>query len=270
MAQELTGNALMEALKKINPTGKYEDQLANMIKQQYEDAVKNHPIISPLITVGNTAEDVSNAALTGDLSKILDYTGMPFSVADQQAALQKAQEDTKAYYEAEADKAAKDKEALLKQKQIDYQTYLANQGVNFQQDKETLDQNAAERGVLFSGSRAQKEQALQNKYLFDQSTKQQGVGADIASSALDYQYQYGNEPANKLSNYYNLGANTYNANTARGGVGSGGISNIYSPGQSNYYGTQNTARMAEVNKRAAGLLANRGNKLLSTGYKNQF
>ena len=158
----------------------------------------------------------------------------------------------------------------MAKKQADYQDYLINAGEKFQSDKTTLDQNAANQGVLFSGGRAQKENKLQQSYAQDQATKQRNLAGDIASTANDYQYKYGNSAANNLSKYYSAGGNTYNANTPQGGVGSAGLSSVYSTSPYNFQGTRNTERSAAANTRAAGLLWNKGNKLLASGYSNQY
>jgi hypothetical protein len=96
------------------------------------------------------------------------------------------------------------------------------------------------------------------------------TGVNMANTARNFQYKYGNDATKGLSNYYNLGSNTFNANKASGGVGSGGLSSVYDPSRFNFQGTENVARLANANTRAAGYLWNKGNKLLSTGYKNQY
>ena len=239
-------------------------------KSDYDTALASHPLIAPLIATGNSVESLNYALSSGDLSGISDYTGKPFSIQDQQDALAKATEDNRLYYEAQKAKETADTESVLKQKQLDYQNYLATSATNFQTDKTALDQTAANQGVLFSGGRAQKEQALQSKYAQDQAYKQQTMGASIGDVARDYQYKYGNQNAGGLSQYYNLGGNTYNPNVATGGVGSSGLSNIYNPSQYNFQGTTINEAKAEAQKRAAGYLWNKGNKLVSGGYKNQY
>jgi hypothetical protein len=244
-------------------TGQYTDE-------QYAAALNANPIIQTAIKKGNTIEDLTYAAESGDISGLVNEFGQPFSLADQQEALRKAEEDNKAFYAAEKQKEQTATESALAQKQADYQNYLLTSGQNFEKDKATADQTAADRGVLFSGGRVQKEKMLQNAYQTDQAYKQASVGGDIAGIAQDYQYKYGNDAANSLSKYYQLGGNTYNANVASGGVGSSGLSSIYNPSQTNYYGTKNTEQKAAANQRAAGLLWNKGNKLLATGYSNQY
>lgn len=249
---------------KTDPNQPYSDQ-------EYTDAVGNHPIIQKYTSQGNSPADLEYAASSGDLSGIKNEFGQPFSLEQQQEALKQATEDTSAFYEAQKTKETADTQAALAQKQADYQNYLATSKTNFEGDKTNLDQNAANSGVLFSGGRAQKEQALQNKYSQDQAYQQGNVGRDIASTAQDYQYKYGTQPATNLSQYYNLGGNSYNANVAQNGVSSNGLSSMYNPSSYNLgSGSRIKEQAIDANKRAAGLLWNKGNKLLSTGYSNQY
>ena len=251
-----------------NNTGKT-DQNQPLTDAEYDAGVTNNPINQARIAKGNTAEMLAYAASTGDLSNLVDEYGQPFSLQQQQDALKQGMEDNRLFYEAQQSNEKAQAEASLAQKQADYQNFLLTSGQNFAQDKATLDQNAADTGMLFSTGRNQKEQKLQQTYQQDQAYKQASVGRDIGNIAQSYQYQYGNDSANGLSQYYNLGSNQFNPNVATGGVTSGGLSSIYNPNQYNFQGTQNVARKAAANVRAAGYLTNRGNKLLSTGYLNQ-
>lgn len=248
---------------KTDPNQPYTDE-------EYDASLNNHPIIKGAVAKGNTAEDLAYAASTGDFSGIVNQFGQPFSLEEQQEALRQGEEDNRLYYEALKQKETTDAELSLAKKQADYQNYLIESGNSFNKDKSTLDQTAANQGVLFSGGRAQKQRTLQKTYEQDQAYKQGVVGRDIAGIAQDYQYKYGNDAANGLSSSYNLGSNTYNPNVASGGVGSGGLSSIYNPGNYNYQGTRVTERKADANKRAGGYLWNRGNKLLATGSSNQY
>ena len=241
------------------------------LKQQYDTAAGNHPVISKSLAAGNTIDDLNYAMTTGDISRIVDaYTGKPFSIEDQQTALAQGQKDVEGYYASLKDLETKNAEDALKQKQLDYQNFLATSQTGFESDKAKLDQTAADQGVLFSGGRAQKERSLEGSYAQDQAYKQASVGNDISGIARDYQYKYGGNAAQGLSNYYNLGGNTYNANVARGGVGSSGLSSIYKPSIYPYQGTTTNTALAEAQKRAAGYLWNKGNKLVSGGISNKY
>lgn len=245
-----------------------EDQTS--VDKKYAEAAAANPAIATLAKGGSTLEEIINGLSTGDISGLLDWQGKPFSVEDQQAALAQGMEDNRLYYEAMQAKDQADAESAMAKKQADYQDYLIQSGQQFQADKDTADQNAAEQGVLFSGSRVQKEKNLARAYAQDQATNQRNFATSIGDTARDFQYKYGNAAATGLNKYYNLGSNTYDASKAQGGVASAGLSAIYNPSSYNFQGTKNTERQANANTRAAGYLWNKGNKLLATGYTNQY
>ena len=229
----------------------------------------NNPAINSLVNNGSTLEEVIAAFQSGDLSGITDSQGMPFSVEDQQKALADGEADNKLYYEALQSKETADAESAMAKQKADYQNYLITSGQQFEADKSQSDQTSANQGVLFSGGRVQKEKNLTRAYNQDQASALDTTSRNIGNTARDFQYKYGNDASNGLSSYYNLGGNTYNANVARGGVGSGDLSSVYNPSQYNYQGTRNTERSANSNQRAAGYLWNKGNKLLASSYNNQ-
>jgi ribosomal protein L9 len=231
---------------------------------------KLNPITKSFVDQGTTIDQLLNAVTTGDFTNVKNAYGEPFTLAEQQKAMAQAENDNKAFFEQQQQKETQDAEAAMKQKQLDYQNYLETQATNFASDKTQLDQNAANQGVLFSGGRAQKERSLQTSYEKDQAYKQASVGADIGSNARDFAYKYGSPAAGGLSSYYNLGSNNYNANVATGGATPGGLSSVYNAGGSNFSGTRIAEKKTAANKGAAGLLWNKGNKLLSTGYTNQY
>jgi hypothetical protein len=250
--------------------GNAEGETQESVDASYKEAASKNPAIVNLASGGSSLEDIVGALETGDFSNIVDSAGQPFSAEDQQAALTQAMEDNKLFYEAQQAKETADAESDLAKQQADYQNYLINSAQGFEADKTKLDKDAADAGVLFSGSRAQKERSLERAYAQDQAYKQAAVGRNIASTANDFQYRYGAPAMSSLSSYYNLGGNTFNANVASGGVGSSSLSSAYNPSGYNFQGTVNTERSAEAKKRAAGYLWNKGNKLLSTGYTNQY
>jgi|GEM_PF-5462497 len=285
---ELTGPALQAALAKINPGGTYASQQAILASEpaippvtaiktytQAEidavvaantQALQENAITAAAIKAGNTAESIVTAFSTGDWSGVVNEMGQPFTLQEQQDALAKGMEDNKAYYEQLKQKETQDVEAKLKQDQLDYQNYLATSKTQFEGDKAALDQSAAERGVLFSGGRVQKEKNLRDTFNQDQAYKQATMGGAIGDTARDYQYKYGNDAAGGLSQYYNLGGNVYNPKVATGGVTSGGLSNIYSTGASNFAGTRIGEKMSGANTFAANYLKNKSNKLQLGGY----
>ena len=181
------------------------------VDAMYREAAAQNPSVRELTKGGSSLEQIIDALQTGNLSGITDSMGMPFSVRDQQKALEQAEKDTKLYYEALQQKETADVERTLAQKQADYQNYLLTSGQQFEQDKIKADQTAADRGVLFSGGRVQKEKNLERAYNQEQAYNRDAMGRDIASTAQDYQYKYGNREANRLKDYYKLAGNTYNA-----------------------------------------------------------
>lgn len=260
----------LNALQSAAQAGGRELTEQEAIDEKYANAVAKNPVINELTKGGSTVDEIIYALETGDLTGIVDANGQPFSVEAQQEALARAQEDNKLYYEALKAKEQADVEAQMTKDQADYQNYLLTSGQEFEADKATLDQQSADRGVLFSGSRAQKERDLKRAYEQNQDYAAGKVASSIGTAARDYQYKYGNEAAGGLSQYYNLGRNTYNPNVARDGVGTSSLSSIYSPSKYTFQGTRNVERSTAANVRAADDLKNRGNKLLSTGYNNQF
>lgn len=240
------------------------------IDKAYSDAAAKNPAIATLAKGGSTIEQIINGLSTGDISGLTDWQGQPFSAADQQAALDQGMKDNKLFYEAQQanDKAAA--ESNIAQKQADYQDYLISSGQNFEADKTTSDQTAADNGVLFSGGRVQKEKNLSRAYEQDQASKLATATRNIGTTARDFQYKYGNDAANGLSSAYQLGGNTYNPSTATGGVTSNSLSSVYNPAQYNFQGTVNNEQKANANTRAAGYLWNKGNKLLATGNNNKY
>jgi hypothetical protein len=217
----------------------------------------------------NSADGLVNAYLTGDWTGITDATGTPFSPEQQQEALSKATADLAPYYEAQKQYETQSAQDVLRQKQLDYEKTMSDQATKFQEDKTAADQAAASQGVLFSGGRVQKLQNLGESYATEGAYQKASAANAIGNTARDYQYKYGNEAANNLSQYYKLGGNVYNPSVATGGATPTGLSSVYSPSQSTFQGTRTTEAKAEAQKRAAGLLWNRTNKLVG-GYKNLF
>ena len=247
----------------------YEETQAAM-EQTYNDAQASNPELQNATEGGSSLEEIIKALETGDFSGVLDFNGQPFSAAKQEKARVDAEKANSLYYNQLQEKETADAEASLAQQQADYQDYLINSGQAFEADKAKSDQQSANQGVLFSGSRVQKEKNLQRAYEQDEAYTRNKVSRNIGTTAQDYQYKYGNDKASGLNQYYQLGGNTYNPNTARNGVGSSGISSVYNTGNYTYDGTRNTERSGNTATRAAGYLWNKGNKLLSSGYNNQY
>ena len=261
MASVSTGNPGKIDSNSILP----DDQKAAIQKSIDEKAAKD-PKIGGLY-IHNSAADIQTAYETGDWTKVTDAAGNPFSTADYESARAASEEELKPFYDAQQKKDTADTEAALQQKQSDFQNYLDTQARQFQTDKTTLDQNAADNGVLFSGGRAQKEQQLQDTYNRNLSYNQSKSGADIASTARDYGYKYGDTNANALSSYYNLGTQSYNPNVATGGVSNGGLSSVYNANGQGYQGTEINAAKNAYSTKALLKLTNKANKSVQMGYQ---
>jgi hypothetical protein len=232
-------------------------------------AAAAHPVVGPAIQKYGSVDQALSAA-GGTVTNLQDAYGTPFSGADQAAAVNQATQEGQPFFEAQKQKAMQDAAASLANEQSQYGAYQANQARQFQADKQTQDQTAASQGVLFSGGRAQKLANLGATYTTDQAAKLAQLGANVGQTARDFQYKYGNDAAQNLSQYYTAGGNVYNPNVAQGGATQGALSSIYNPGASNFQGTEVNAAKAAAQQRAAGLLWNKGNKILPLGYKNQY
>ncbi len=253
----------VDAKSVATPTTTTQPQTQAQLDAQYAAAAAAHPALA-----GNSPTAISYATSTGDYSGLVNSQGQPFSAADQASALSTATATVSPYYQAEQTKETADTEAALKAKQDAYNKYLSDQAAQFQTDKTNQDQTAANNGVLFSGGRVQKLQQLGSTYQANADYNKNSTASDIGGIARDFGYKYGDSAANGLSSYYNLGGNTYNPNVATGGVGSAGLSSIYNANKG-FQGTEINAAKTAAQQRAAALLANKGNKLVATGYNNQ-
>lgn len=233
-------------------------------------SVASNPALSHL-TAQNDPNTIVQAYTSGDWSSVVDNTGQPFSVEIQQEAVKKANKALAPGFDEAQRYNEADTGNKIKQNYDTYKSFLDTEASNFAADKQNLDQDAANKGVLFSGGRIQKEQNLKNLYEKQDAAKAASVASKIGELANDYQYKYGNDAVAKptLSSYYNLGSNVYNPNVSRNGVSSGSVSSIYNPSANNYQGTEVNKNKAAVQTRAASLLTNKTNKIVPYGYKTQ-
>lgn len=225
------------------------------------------------ISGGKTPEAVVSAYSSGDFGGLNTLTGQPFSPEDQATATSQAAaalapgfNETKAYDTSNA-------EDSIQNATQGFNNYLNNEATDFKKDKNTADQDAATSGILYSGSRIQNQNNLRKLYSDREDQQRQSIASNINTTAKNYQYQYGNDAAPTLSSYYNAlsGGNDYNAGVAGGAVTPRAtISGLYNPSQYNFQGTAVNAQNANVQTRAAGLLANKANKLTSLGYNNKY
>ena len=253
-----------------NPNGKT-DPDQPLTDEEYDAGAKNNPLVSNHLNSGMTLEQIQNAVLSGDFSGMTDQYGQPFLPEDIQEARNAAEEDNAAYYDALKERETADAESALAKKQGEYQDYLINSGEEFKVDRSQMNANAVNRGVLFSGGNAQRQANLKTSYERDAASKLRDYTAGVGDIARDYQYNYGKDAAKGLSNYYQAGQNTYGLNSARGTVGSGGLSRIYNPRDYNLGGGRRIGeRETDINQDVSSRLWNRGNKLLASGYNNQY
>lgn len=246
-------NAVLDLQKKLNAQGaglKEDGIWGPKTQSAYESFIAN---------------ESANIKATENANK-----GMPFSEADRQAAFDESMKALNPYYEAEQTKATADIESELGTKTRGYEDFLRTTGQDFQKDKTALDQNAADQGILFSGSRVQKEKNLARDYEAKQAKEQADTAADMGNTIRDYEYQYGAKPTTGLSKYFNLGTQTYNPKVSSGGIKRGSLGEIYTPGIAGYQGTKKVEQKTEAEKRAAGLLWNKANKILPASYQNQY
>jgi len=235
-------------------------------------AIASNPTLAPLVAQNNP-ETILNAYQSGNWSGIVDVTGKPFSDEDQRLAVEKSGVALNPAFEAEKTFNEENLIKTLEDSNRNFNQYLDTTASDFESDKENLDLDAANKGVLFSGSRIQKEKNLKNVYEKDLEAKRAKLGSDISGLAGDFQYKYGDESINKptISQYYKVGENSYNPNVAKGGaVRSSGLSSIYNAGKKGYQGTEVNKNKSAIQTRAASLLTNKANKIVPYGYKNQF
>lgn len=215
----------------------------------------------------NSPDAIFGAYTSGDWSGVTSLSGKPFTDEQQQAAVAEAKKALAPGFEASNEFDAANTRDTLAGDQAAYSEAEKTAATQFGKDKDTLDQNAADNGVLFSGARVQKNNDLRTSYADAEATRRRQAADNITGTARTYAYNYGAPAAKKLSDLYNLpGASTYNANAARGPVTKSPLSAVYSPSEYAYQGTQPAAQQAAVQTRAAGLLANRANKLSLSGY----
>lgn len=252
----------------IPVTGVLDATTTTAMNKAVASSLASNPEAAHLVAQ-NSPDAIINAYATGDWSTVNDITGKPFSVQQQQNAVAKATEAlTPGFQAADAFNKA-NVESSLGATQDNYNNFLKSEARDFSTQKQTLDKNAADNGVLFAGSRIQKQNNLQN--IFDERLRQQQAqtGQNIGNTARQYQYQYGNDAAQGLSKYYNLPGQKYNAGVASGTTTPSNLSSIYNTGNYNFQGTVPVSNQTAIQTRAAGLLANKANKLVPYGYKTQ-
>lgn len=220
----------------------------------------------------NDPTAILNAYTTGDWSGVTSLTGKPFTDQQQQAAVAQASAALAPAYDAAKDYDTANTTDTLQKNQ---ETLADTQGKNARQfslDKDALDQNAADSGVLFSGSRVQKNQDLRTTYASADATARRTAAENAAGTARDYAYAYGSDAARPLASLYSTpGATNFDAGVAHGAVTpSKTLSAAYNPDAYAYQGTKPVAQTTAIQTRAANLLANKANKLSLSGVGAKF
>lgn len=212
------------------------------------------PNVASAIANDPIASDIMNRLISGDFNGITDAQGRPYDPNMVQSLFNASEKELAPAYEEEQRKATQDIESQLGLAQRDYDRYLSGAEAGFKSDKGALDTSAANRGVLFSTSRAQDQNNLQSKYESDQAAQRDKYSSAISNAARDYNYKFGADPTRSLNNYFKLNTgNVYDANKARNNVSSGGLSSVYSA-NSGYYGTQPRKKKYESALRTADKL----------------
>lgn len=224
------------------------------------------PDMASILEQNGGIDSFLEAIKTGDYSRIRGVSGQPIDSKAFEAEYQNQMDTLNPAFEEEKAKDKADTESALAAKQAAYQDYLLTSGQNFETDKGTLDQSAANQGVLFSGGRKQKEANLQRGYEQEGATKLRNLTSDIGDTSRNYQYTYGNDAAKGLSSYFKAGGNVYNPNVATGGVTSGGLSSIYNPKSYDYQGTKPRTIEGQAAQRAYGIARNTGYKTTPYSY----
>lgn len=191
-----------------------------------------------------------------------NYSGMPFTARDVEREIERQSRTLDPYYTELRERDTADLSGDLGLLQSQFSDYLASSGEEFLADKEASDVSAANQGVLFSTGRTQKLGNLKTAYERDQESKRKQVTNSISKAARDFQYQYGNDEANKLRDFYKLGSSSFDAMTPGGNVSTGGLSSVYNPSSQNFYGSRRREQNVAATQRAGNTLAARARKLV--------
>jgi len=220
----------------------------------------------------NSVNSILNAYVNNGLLGVRDLTGKSFTKKEQEGAVKKAERALAPAYKAQVAFETAGVEDSLRAEQESFTQFQDAEAESFGDNKKALDANAVDQGILFSGARVQKNNDLRNTF-DDREALRRGQGADrMATVARGQQYNYGNDAARKLSNLYQLpGHSSFDQNSAQGNVTrSSSLSSAYDPGQFNFQGVKPVNQKAQVQTRAAGLLANRANKMSLSGIGAKF
>lgn len=284
------GNDVLQLQKFLQGQGLYNGKLDGIYGPQTQGAVQvfqGHANLKPDGIVGpltqnaisnyqplsapqnNSGIGSGNDNMTADQILSGNYSDTGYDPNYVQSLNNQSLSEISPYYTQEQNASTYDIQKQLEKEQADYENYLASSAQNFQNEKDAADVNSANNGILFSTGRRQAQNNLQSKYSNDQADKLANYSSDVGTLANDYGYKYGTPAESSLSAYFGAPTNSYNATGTRAVITSNGVSPVYNPSISNYYGTQNTAKAYNAALRTAGKLGNQTNKGLLYGYKTQ-
>ena len=245
----------------LAPTGVMDAATHTAMTKAVSTSVSSNPGMQQYLRT-NSVDNILKGVFSNDLSSITDITGRPFTKKQQQAAVSEAERVFNPGFKAQETFDRSVVEDTLRGQQEDFGQFQKAEEEMFGDRKDQLDQNAANQGVLFSGSRLQKQNDLRNTFQ-DREAIQRGRTQDnIRTTARNNQFARGNQSARGLSDFYDLpGQSQFNAGVAGGQVNRSGLSSAYNPSEFNFQGTRNVSNTAAVQQRAAGTLKNTARKL---------
>lgn len=247
-------------------TGIFDTATQNAMTTAITKSLSTNPTVKAYAGSNDPAAILS-AYQSGDWSNVVSLSGKPFTDEQQKAAVDQATTALAPAYKAQQEYDTANTEDALKADQENYADFEQGQTRQFGLDKTALDQNAANNGVLFSGSRLQKQNDLRTTYAEKEAQARRDAAERIGGTTRDYQYNYGDGAVGSLKDFYSLpNSPTYDAGVAGGKVTqSPTISSVYNPGSYNFQGTKPVAQQTAIQTRAASSLANRANKLSLSG-----
>jgi Skp family chaperone for outer membrane proteins len=206
----------------------------------------------------------SNPLLAFDTSVGLDIPN-GINDRDQLARFyQQEYDDLGATYDELRDYQLDELRAMREQANASMEAYLADSEANLQQDRDTLDNNEAQSGTLFSTGRTQRRQSLQDTYNRDIANRRSGLANSLSNAARGVEQNVGSRAMRNMN--FDLANGTADAQALRPGVGvNTGLSSAYSA-SNNYLGNLPRQRVTEATQRAANRLSRRNNSALPGFY----
>jgi len=140
----------------LTPTGVMDTATHAAMTNAVTTSVSSNPGMQRYLST-NSVENIVNGFFSNNLSSIVDITGQPFTKKQQQAAVAEAERVFNPGFKAQAAFDQSVVEDTLRGQQEDFGQFQQAEEQMFGDQKDVLDNNAADQGVLFSGSRLQKQ-----------------------------------------------------------------------------------------------------------------